>query len=610
MYNERKMRRNLISVVKFLILSIFTIFITIVIFRFLRHPKITDNSNLHFVQIEDPIIKEIKDIPNELHDGEKIDWHDLHKIQLESKRKGTGEQGVAASLPPSLNDLKKKLYDVNGFNGALSDEIALNRSIPDIRHPQCRKKKYLKNLDSASVIISFHNEHFSTLMRTCWSVINRSPISLLQEIILVDDASTKIELKNKLDDYVSTNLPKVKIIRLKKRSGLIRGRLAGAKEAKGKILVFLDSHTEANVNWLPPLLDPITKNYKICVCPFIDVIDFETFQYRAQDEGARGAFDWKLYYKRLPLLPEDLKKPSEPFKSPVMAGGLFAISAYFFWELGGYDPGLEIWGGEQYELSFKIWQCGGEMYDAPCSRVGHIYRKFSPFPNNAKGDFLGRNHKRVAEVWMDEYAEFIYKRLPHLRPLDPGDLSERRALRKKLHCRSFKWFMTKVAFDLEDVYPAIEPEDFASGEIRNIGLPNFCLDSKKGNRDEEVVLDLCSKDNPNVKGEQKFRLTWHKDIRPDGRDLCLDVSRGDVESPVSLYPCHGGQGNQLWRYNVEKKWLVHGSSNQRCLDADTERKKVFVAKCDSSSSTQTWKIEKVNMKSMKNWENIGPKKRQ
>jgi len=60
--------------------------------------------------------------------------------------------------------------------------------------------------------------------------------------------------------------------------------------------------------------EPIAEDYRTCVCPFIDVIAHDTFEYRAQDEGARGAFDWELFYKRLPLLPEDLKHPTEPFK--------------------------------------------------------------------------------------------------------------------------------------------------------------------------------------------------------------------------------------------------------------------------------------------------------
>ena len=33
---------------------------------------------------------------------------------------------------------------------------------------------------------------------------------------------------------------------------------------------------------------------------------------------------------------------------------------------------------------------------------------------------MGKNHKRVMDVWMDEYKEFIYMRRPHYRNIDPG----------------------------------------------------------------------------------------------------------------------------------------------------------------------------------------------
>ena len=128
----------------------------------------------------------------------------------------------------------------------------------------------------------------------------------------------------------------------------------------------------------------------------------------------------------------------------------------FFWELGGYDTGLNFGKGEHYELSLKIWLCGGKMYDAPCSNIGHIYRN-KPLPNDLKIDFVSKNYKRVIEVWFDEYKEFVYKRDREKYALiDAGDISYQLNIKTRQQCKPFSYFMEAVAPDMLDRFPYSE----------------------------------------------------------------------------------------------------------------------------------------------------------
>jgi len=66
---------------------------------------------------------------------------------------------------------------------------------------------------------------------------------------------------------------------------------------------------------------------------------------------------------------------------------------------------------------------------------------------------------------MDDYKEYLYQRRPHYRSIDPGDLTAQLAIREKLNCKPFSWFMKEVAFDLTKKYPPVEPPLTADGEV-------------------------------------------------------------------------------------------------------------------------------------------------
>ena len=58
-------------------------------------------------------------------------------------------------------------------------------------------------------------------------------------------------------------------------------------------------------------------------------------------------------------------------------------------------------------------------------------------------------HRRVIETWFDpDYKEYFYTREPLARFVDMGDISEQLAMKERMKCKSFDWFMKEVALSL------------------------------------------------------------------------------------------------------------------------------------------------------------------
>lgn len=503
-------------------------------------------------------------------DSEVFAWHEppLHSVRalVDNNKTYLGEMGAPVVIPSHLEAQAQERQSVHQLNVVASELVSLNRRLPDVRHERCRSVRYPKRLPKTSVIVVFHNEAWSTLLRTVHSVINRSPPNLLQEVLLVDDASDHLELGLKLDEYLKTLPVPARVVRMEERGGLIRARLAGAEQATGSVLVFLDAHTEAAPGWLPPILAEIATDRTRVIVPVIDDIMDDTFAYEpVETDYNRGGLDWKLLHAWVESLPFiHGRNPEDAFPTPTMIGCAFAIDREFFYASGAYDSQMMIWGGENVEMSVRIWRCGGSLLAAPCSHVGHVYRKNTPHtvPGGlrAKVDTLNINTARFAEVWLDEpYKRFYYYMNPGARGLELGSLNERLKLKKDLKCHSFQWF-------LDHVYPdaAFPHRSQYAGQIQHKSSED-CLDAV-GSKGEKVGVKMCH----GLGGFQTFIFT----------------KNGELKSSINcLMPNNGGKDlvTKSCDFSDEQKWtykpisdslgqLIHRHS-ERCLTFDAKDKK-------------------------------------
>ncbi|KAK7913143.1 hypothetical protein WMY93_013354 [Mugilogobius chulae] len=425
------------------------------------------------------------------------------------------------SLSPEEQKEKEKGEEKHCFNLFASDRISLSRNLgADTRPPECIERTFKRcpPLPTTSVIIVFHNEAWSTLLRTVYSVLHTSPAILLKEIILVDDASVDDVLKQQLDDYLK-RLDMVRVVRQKERKGLITARLLGASVATGDTLTFLDAHCECFHGWLEPLLARIAQNSTAVVSPDITTIDLNTFEFMKPSPYGqnhnRGNFDWSLSFG-WESLPEHEKKRRKDETYPIRCLKCCPVC----------PP--------------QVWQCGGQLEIIPCSVVGHFL---------SDGSF--------------------------------GDISKRQELRQRLQCKNFSWYLQNVFPEvfMPDLNPVrfgsvknvgkdscLDAGENNEGgkqlimypchglggnqyfeysthhEIRHNIQKELCLHGEDGT----VKLEMCQYKGRDtaVGAQQKWELRQNQLFFLPGLNLCLSARH---EHPA-LAPCNPADRFQLWTF--------------------------------------------------------------
>ncbi|HEX6463377.1 MAG TPA: glycosyltransferase [Vicinamibacterales bacterium] len=281
-------------------------------------------------------------------------------------------------------------------------------------------------LRSVSVVIISRNEG-AQLQATVRNVLRTVPRGR-RELIVVDDGSTDGScafLRRRGD---------VRVVR-SEGIGVANARNLGASHATGDVIVFCDAHMRVPADWHRALMRPLESRGVGAVSPGI---------YSLTEPSRRG---FGLYLEGPELRARWKSSPgSAPSPVPILPGCFLAMRRDVFEATGGFDPGMRQLGGNDNELSLRLWLLGYELLVVPAVEAGHLFRTRIPFDatwaavvhNRLRTAFVHFRQERIERV-VD--ALRAYEAFPSgLAMTAGGDMFARRAVLHARRQRSDDWF--------------------------------------------------------------------------------------------------------------------------------------------------------------------------
>lgn len=337
---------------------------------------------------------------------------------------------------------------------------------PDTRPRGCPKTyEYDVAQSKVSIIIIWHNEKWEHLQGTMSALLYFTDAASVEEYVFISDGN-----KDSKEKELTAMSDKVKVFSFPERQGLILAKMKGVEIAKAPVLVFMEAHCIVNREWLPPLLHQLALKPKALVMPVLDIIPQQNWHaYYANGAGrSHWRYEWNL--NLIATNPTGDKSPVEPYTSPGTSGGILAIRAEWFRSLKFWDPGMLQWGGDHFELSHKVWRCGGLIEIVPCSRIGHLFRdpEYRPYPVEVMQ--VVQNYKRLAEVWMPDHLSYFYRMKPEAVKLPVAGIEARHREADELGCKNMSWYLENVDHEMlyemsQICHPYVTGPDKCSGSL-------------------------------------------------------------------------------------------------------------------------------------------------
>lgn len=195
-----------------------------------------------------------------------------------------------------------------------------------------------------------------TIRTAIQSLLDQQDPPAFYEIIIVDDASPD-DTPEIAESFVEAAAEKgitLRVLRLEKNGGPARARNAGAKDAKGEVVVFTDSDCELTPIWLAQMLAGFDD-------PEIAAVK-GAYLTRQRELGARFAqAEFEERYKMLEEADE--------------VDVVFSYSAAFrrdvFEQLEGYDTRFPVADNEDTDLSWRLIEAGHKAAFRPQAKLYH-----------------------------------------------------------------------------------------------------------------------------------------------------------------------------------------------------------------------------------------------